>query len=238
MSLRVHIDGKAKIFRLFDLRQLLGETEIDPMAIDVADSDEVEKLYETVSEFVETGEVGAYDDMLFHMHGIDPEICEITLQNGQDHVVTLDEVTLKNQPMEKLSKTLHRFEEGEMFLVTMTTGDATWDFESDIETDRSDPAKLTMPYYDCSEEMDQEALRSTALYELLCDTVSTDGIHYGRKPLELSDFVLHPKRVYGQIFIVRRLLGSDVKVLERIDPPNADLQDQSWQLMQNLSDTF
>ena len=234
MAVNVHIDAKAKIFRLFDLRQLMGESDLDLSEVDLSQSDEIQALFERVTEFVETGEVGAYDDMLFHLHGIDPEICEISLQNGEEKVVSLDEITLKNDTIApELLKKLERYEPGNLFLATLTTGDAAWDFMGDREHDKIDPAKLTMRYVDCSEELDTYEIIASALMEDLCDVVSTDGISYAREKLELQDFVFHPKHLYGKLFVVTKALESSARVLERIDPPAVELQDNGWVLFQD-----
>ena len=236
MALQVHIDAKAKIFRLFDLRQLMGEADLDLSEIDLSQSDEIQNLYDRVMEFVETGEVGAYDDMLFHLHGIDPEICEITLQNGEEKVVSTDDITLKNESVaSELQKKLERYAPGSLFLATLTTGDAAWDFMGDGEPEKVDPAKLTMRYVDCSEEADTYEIIAGALYEDLCDVLSTDNIRYARQPLELQDFVLHPKHLFGKLFVVRKALESSARVLERIDPPHVELQDGGWILLQSES---
>ncbi len=234
MALNVHIDAKAKIFRLFDLKQLMGETDLDLSEVDLSQSDEIGALFERVTEFVETGEVGAYDDMLFHLHGIDPEICEISLQNGEEKVVSLDEIILKNDAIApELLKKLERYESGSLFLATLTTGDAAWDFMGDKEREAADPSKLTMRYVDCSEEADTYEIIASALMEDLCDVVSTDGISYAREKLELQDFVLHPKHLYGKLFVVTKALESSARVLERIDPPGTELQDNGWVLFQD-----
>ena len=236
MALQVHIDAAAKIFRLFDLKQLMGEADLDLSSFDLTQSDEAARLYRRVTEFVETGEIGAYDDILLHVHGIDPEVCEITLKNGVQTAVSTDEIVLKNQSLSTLTEQMNQMEEGSILLATLTSGDAAWDFESDIETADIDPSCFTLGYYDCSKEMDQYNVLENALFESLCDMLSTDEIAYDGKELQLADFVLHPKQVYGQLFVVRTLTDTDTRVLTRIDPPDVELQDIGWQLLQNFSD--
>jgi hypothetical protein len=236
MALNVHIDAKAKIFRLFDLQQLMGEMDLDISSFDLTQSDEIARLYKRVTEFVETGEIGAYDDMLFHVHGIDPEVCEITLRESSEKVVAPDDITLKNKTFSHLINELTKMEEERVLFATLTTGDAVWDFESDIEAGDIDPSLLSLGYYDCSKELDQYGVLESALLEPLCDMLSTDEIGYDGKTFQLADFVLHPGRVYGQLFVVRTLTDTETKVLTRIDPPNLELQDIGWQLLQNFSD--
>ncbi len=231
MALQVTIKAKAKIFRLFDLQQVMQENGIDIGEFDLAQNDDIRRLYDYATEYIETGEVGAYDDLLFDLHGIDPEICEIELKNGGVQRVSIDEITLKNQPVSTLLKKMERFEDGRIFFTTLTTGDAAWDFYSDIEDTKIDPMKFSLGYYDCLEEIDQYDAISTTLYDDLCDTVSTDQIGYGRRSLELSDFVLHQKRIYGQLLVVRLMRDSRVKVLERVDLGGMEYADQSWALL-------
>ena len=231
MALQVTIKGKAKIFRLFDLQRVMNENGIDIGEFDLAQNEDIQRLYSYASEYIETGEVGAYDDLLFDLHGIDPEICEIELKNGGERTVSIDEITLQNQPVTNLLKKLERFEDGRIFFTTLTTGDAVWDFDSEIEDEKIDPMKFSLGYYDCLEEMDQYDAISTTLYDDLCDTLSTDQIRYGRRGFELRDFVLHQQRLYGQLLVVRLMRDSRVKVLERVDLGGMEYADQSWALL-------
>jgi len=231
MALQVTIKGKAKIFRLFDLQRVMNENGIDIGEFDLAQNEDIQRLYSYASEYIETGEVGAYDDLLFDLHGIDPEICEIELKNGGERTVSIDEITLQNQPVTNLLKKLERFEDGRIFFTTLTTGDAVWDFDSEIEDEKIDPMKFSLGYYDCLEEMDQYDAISTTLYDDLCDTLSTDQIRYGRRGFELRDFVLHQQRLYGQLLVVRLTRDSRVKVLERVDLGGMEYADQSWALL-------
>ncbi len=238
MALSVRIDAEAKIFRLFDLHQLMEGAELDLQTFDLFGRDDVDRLYRRVSEFVETGEIGAYDDIVLHVHGINPEVCEITLKNppGEEKTVTTDDITLQNRPFAPLLEKLTHYPPGRLFLATVSVGDGAWDFDSDIEEGVADPARLLLGYYDCGEEMDPYALLASALFEPLCDLLSTDEISYAQERLEMADFVFHPRRVYGQLFVVTQLNDTDTRVLTRIDPPSVELQDMGWPLMQNLSD--
>ncbi len=233
MALTVNIDAKARIFRLFDLAQVLGESELDLSEMDLSQTDDIRRVYETVTEFVETGEVGAYDDMLFHMHGLDPETCEITLSDTTEKSVSPDEITLENQPVGALVRGLENLEPGKVLLATLTEGDARWDFDSDMEVESANPSDLVLGYYDCSAEEDQYDVMGNALFEYLCDTFSTDQIKYAGNSLELQDFVFHPQQVLGQLFVVTQSLDSDVTLLERISPVDTELQDYGWQLLVN-----
>ncbi len=232
MALSVQINANARIFRLFDLADLLRESDIDLGAVDWSQQDEIDRLYKRVTEFVETGEVGAYDDMLFHMHGFDPETAEITLRDTEERQVLPDELTLVNLPVGEIVREIEGLDAGKIVLSTLTNGDAQWDFDSDLSVETIDPSALSVGYFDCGEETDQYDVLANALFDYLCDTFSTDRIAYDSAGLELADFVFHPSEVYGQLFrIVEDETG--LKTIEKIDPSSAALQDQSWQLLVN-----
>jgi len=232
MALSVSINGEARVFRLFDLADLFHEMDVDVSQIDLSQQDEIDRLYAMATEFVETGEVGAYDDMMFHLHGFDPETSEIFIQDMQELQVSPDEITLANQPVGEIVKEIEGLDVGKVVLATLTTGDAQWDFDSDAVVEDIDPSALSLGYFDCSEVADQYDMLGNALLDYLCDTFSTDEISYDGEKLELQDFVLHPEQVYGQLFVVSQT-DTGVKVLEKLDPSDVPLQDQQWQLLTN-----
>lgn len=231
MALNLAIEAKARIFRLFDLSQLLNVSDFDISELDLNAHEDITRLYEHVTEFIETGEVGAYDDMLFHLHGFDPETATITA--NEENELDIDALTLLNQPVGELIRDAEDLEVGRVLLATLDTGDARWDFAGDIESESIKAEKLALGYYDCSIEEDQYDVMGNALFSYLCDTFSTDQISYDARKLELEDFVFHPEQVFGQIFIVREVLGTGEKTLERIDPEDAPVQDTAWQLLVN-----
>ena len=233
MALTVSIEAKARICRVFDLSQLIDASEFDPAEVDLSQQADIRQLYEYVTEFVETGEVGAYDDMLFHLHGFDPEICEIVIHDRKDRTIDPDAITLRNRPVAEIVGDMERLPAGKMVLATLSTGDARWDFAGREEVAQADPSALQLGYYDCGGEGDSYEIVANALFDYLCDTFSTDGIAYGGEALELQDFVFHEQQVYGEIFVVTQAPDSDLRMLQRLDPEESALQDRGWQLLVN-----
>ncbi len=231
MALNLTIEAKTRIFRLFDLSQLLNTSDLDLSELDLEGHEDITRLYEFVTEFVETGEVGAYDDMLFHLHGFDPETATITANEANE--LDIDALTLVNQPVRELVRKAEGPEVGRVLLATLDTGDARWDFAGEQEAETVDAQSVALGYYDCSAEADQYDVMGNALFSYLCDTFSTDQISYEGEKLELEDFVYHPEQVFGQIFVVREALGTGEKVLERLDPEDIPVQDSAWQLLTN-----
>jgi hypothetical protein len=231
MALNLTIEAKARIFRLFDLSQLLNASDLDLTELDLNAHEDIARLYEFITEFIETGEVGAYDDMLFHLHGFDPETCTITA--NEEHELDIDALTLLNQPVGALIRDAKDLEIGDVLLATLDTGDARWDFTADIDSASPSSEKLALGYYDCNAEADQYDVMGNTLFSYLCDTFSTDQISYDAQKVELEDFLFHPEQVFGQIFVVKEVVGTGEKILERIDPESAPLQDAAWQLLVN-----
>jgi len=151
------------------------------------------------------------------IHGINPETCKFKLTNSEEKDLFLDNITLKNIKIENLLRNIQEAEIGDIFFIKTFEGEALWDFDSDIETNSVEPQSLEVGYIDCSIEHDQYDLFREGLYDLLCDTVSTDYIRYSGEKFELLDFVFHPAHIFVQLYVVREDPIAETKFLQKVE---------------------
>ncbi|WP_281950572.1 hypothetical protein [Nitrosophilus kaiyonis] len=214
MGLNLSINGTAKIFKIYNLSRMEIEG-IDFSAYDIEVKEDVIELMEILNEFIETGEADAYD---YHqeIHGVEPENCKFKLTNSTTKEIVLDEITLKNIKPQELIKDIENANVGDLFFIKNFEGEALWDFDSDIEVENIDPQKLEIGYIECLEGLDQYDIFREGIYDLLCDTVSTDYIRYEGEKFELLDFVFHPIHIFAQLYIVKEDPLGETKVLQKV----------------------
>lgn len=230
MDLRLTIRGKARIIEFYDVSQIMA---LDTSSYDLAQRADVSLLFEQISELVGSAEADQFESPLFRFHGVVPEGCEIILNNNKEHEVTLDDVTLENRSARKYLRLIECLPDRTPVFVKMSVGDALWDFDAEGEDKRIDPARLSLGYLDCSKISQYDAMGS-GIYEILCDTVVTDGIHYDGNKFELMSFVEHDMQVFGSLFIVRETKEAGVKTLNRVDVGGKEMADWAWSELSDM----
>jgi hypothetical protein len=230
MDLRLTIQGKAKIIEFYDVSKMGA---FDSSSYDLSQRGDVSLLFEQIGELIGSAEADQFESPLFTFHGVVPEGCEITLNNNREHSVTLDDVTLENHSAQKYFKLIECLPDRTPVFIKVSVGDALWDFDAEGEDKRIDPSKLCLGYLDCSKISQYDAMGS-GLYEILCDTVVTDGIHYEGNAFELMSFVEHDMQVFGSLFIVRESKEAGVKTLYRVDVGGKEMADWAWSELSDL----
>jgi hypothetical protein len=230
MDLRLTIQGKARIVEFYDVSKIGA---LDSSSFDLAQRGDVSLLFEQISELIESAEADQFEAPLYTIHGVVPEGCEITLNNDKEHRLTLDDVTLENRSAEKYHKMIECLPDRTPVFIKMSVGDALWDFDAEGEDKRIDPSNLSLGYLDCSKISQYDAMGS-GLYEILCDTVVTDGMHYDGSKFELMSFVEHDMQVFGSLFIVRETKEAGIKTLLRVDVGGKEMADDPWSELSDL----
>lgn len=228
MSLSVTINGRARIIKFYDLSRLEVEG-FDLGAFDLAQREDINRIFELAQEFIESGEAEVYDKPAFEFHGLDPDECTIRVANGEELELIPDEVTLTTVSPRAILSKIERFEPGTLFFAHQLIGDATWEFDSNVEAEKIDPEKFELKIFDCFGDIDQHEGMSSGVYDILCDTILTDDMRYASKRFELLSFVFHKMQIRGQLYIVRLSRDSRIKVLEKVDIGGAVVADQEWQ---------
>ena len=215
MGLNLSIKGTAKIFKIYNISRIDIEG-VDIRSYDLEVKEDVVELFNIVNDFVETGEADVYEGHS-EIHGVDAEDCRFVLTNGEKKEFVLDNVTLKNIKPQELLKDIKNANIGDIFFIKSFEGEALWDFDSDIDTQSVDPQKLEVGYVECLEDMDQYDVFKEGIYDLLCDTVTTDYLKYDSEKFELLDFVFHPIHIFGQLYIVKEDPLGETKVLQKVE---------------------
>ena len=215
MSLNLSIRGDAKLVKIYNVSRLDIEG-IDLDSYDLEVKEDINELFEIVNDFVETGEADVYEGHL-EIHGVDPESCKFKLFDTKEKEFVLEEATLKNIKIDDLLKDIQNANVGDIFFIKSFEGEALWDFDSDIETDEIDPKNFEIGYIDCLDGHDQYDVFKEGIYDLLCDTVSTDYIRYNGEKFELLDFVFHPVQIFAQLYVVKEDPLGETKVLQKVE---------------------
>ncbi len=206
----ISIKGAAKVVRLYNVTRMEVEG-LDVEDYDLESKEDVRELFERVTEFVETGEVEAFEPPL-ELQGVDPEECTIKVA---EKTIYPDEITLKNQSIVDLLQEIQESEEGEVYYIQSLEGDGLWDI--DAEEENIDPSTLSIGYVDCSVLFDQYDILREGYLDVICDTILPPTIKAGDIAMEVEDFVFHPVQVYAQLYEVKSDPVTGVKILQKVD---------------------
>ncbi len=206
----ISVKGAAKVVRLYNVTIMQIEG-LDVEDYDLESREDVRELFERVTEFVETGEVEAFEPPI-ELQGVDPEEC--TIKVGEKTLYP-DEITLKNQNIIDLLPQIQESEDGEIYYIQSLEGDGLWDI--DAEDENIDPSKLTIGYVDCSVLFDQYDILREGYLDVICDTILPPTIEAGDIVTEVEDFVFHPVQVYAQLYEVKTDPITGVKILQKVD---------------------
>lgn len=100
MSQILSIRGEANIIKFYNISRLEIEN-FDISSYDLESKEDLRELNEIVNDFIESGEADEYD-IHKEIHGVDPETCELKITNGEEKILSLDDITLKNVDLEKI----------------------------------------------------------------------------------------------------------------------------------------
>ncbi len=206
----VSIKGAAKVIRIYNVSRMEIEG-LDVSEYDLTSAEDVKELFEIVNDFIETGEVEAFEPPI-EINGVDPDECTIEIDKKR---YTSDEVTLHNENILELLRSVQEAEVGDLFFIKSFEGEGLWDFESDLTT--LEPQKLGIGYVDCSVMFDQYDILREGYLDVICDTLLPEHLFYDGAMFTLSDFVFHPAQVYGQLYVVKEDALGEVKLLQKVD---------------------
>ena len=206
----VSVKGAAKVLRVYNVSRMEIEG-LDISEFDLESAEDVRELFELVNDFVETGEVEAFEPPV-ELNGVDPDECTIEIDGKR---YTTDEVTLWNENIMDLLSNIQEAEVGDLFYIRSMEGDGLWDIDSDAE--EIDPSKLAIGYVDCSVMFDQYDVLREGYLDFICDTILPEHMKYEDAMFELKDFVFFPVQVYGQLYVVVKDPVEDVKLLQKVD---------------------
>lgn len=214
MGFHLSIRGEAKIVKIYNVTRLNIEG-IDISTYNLEDREEIIEFFEIVNDFVESGEADVYE-MHTEIHGVEPETCKLKITNTKEIEISLDEITLKNRKLDENLQNMLNANVGEIFFVKTFQGEALWDFDSDIDEENIEANLLELGYLDCS-FMDKYEIMREDIYDLLCDTVTTDYIRYRGEGFELLDFVFHPIHIFSELYIVKEDPILETKILQKVE---------------------
>ncbi len=233
MRVALSLRGKAKMIKIYDLTNL-EERGFNISNANLSQQEDVDRLFEIANELTDSGESQEYQDPFLDLHCAEAEDCTLTFRNEEEIIAEIDEVTLENISAKKILQKMEQSENGSVFFVKIFSGDALWDFETESEDAKIEPSKLSIGYFDCAYEMDQEESRSCGFYDLICDSLLTDKINYQGNKFELQDFVFHTMQVNGTFFIVRENEESNIKTLEAVAFGGKEISDSAWSELRDL----
>jgi hypothetical protein len=203
----IKIKGAAKVAKLYNVTRLEMEG-VDFSEYDLESAEDVRELFETVNDFVESGEADAIEPPL-EIQGVDPD--ESAIQIGEKSYFS-DELTLKNIKLEELLEPIQDAEVGDIYYIRTLEGDGQWLIESEDEVT---PEDVEIGYVDCSLYFDQYDVLREGYLEVICDTVLPDRLSVKDQRVEVAEFIFDPVQIFAQLYRVVETDG--VKVLERID---------------------
>ena len=206
----VSVKGAAKVIRVYNVSRMEIEG-LDLSEFDLESAEDVRELFDLVNDFVETGEVEAFEPPV-ELNGVDPDECTIEIEGKR---YTSDEVTLWNENIVELLSNIQEAKVGDLFYIRSLEGDGLWDIDSDAE--HIEPSKLALGYVDCSVMFDQYDVLREGYLDIICDTILPEHIRYEDARFELKDFVFHPVQIYGQLYVVVKDPVEDVKFLQKVD---------------------
>ncbi len=204
----VAIRGAAKVAKIYNLTRLEIEG-IDFSEFDLQNKEDVQELFERVSELVESGEADVFEPPL-QIRGVDPDECTIQIEQK---TLYPDEITLRNAKITEILEDLQNAEPGDVYYILSMDGDGEWIIESDL--DHIDPKELSLDYLDCSLYFDQYDILREGYLDLICDTILPERISYKEARFELSEFNFEPMHIFGQLYEVQEVDG--LKVLQKVD---------------------
>ena len=206
----ISIKGNAKIVKIYNLSEL---EELDIESFDLNTKEEIEEVYELISDLTETGEADA-ETSTITINGLDADDALITVDEEE---LTVDDIFLKNENINHIIADLEHANEGDIFFIKSLEGEGDWFFKS--EKDIKKPNELSLEYVDCSVMFDEFDVLREGYLDFICDSVIPETISYKGVRIELDAFYLDPVQSYGELYIVKRDLDSNIKVLEKI--PNS-----------------
>ena len=217
----ITIKGAAKVIKIYNVSRMEIEG-LDISEVDLESKEDVKELFELVNDFVDTGEIDAFEPPI-EIEGVDPDECVIEVNQKRYYS---DELQLKNSPIMDLLAPIQESEEGELFYIRSFEGDGVWDFDADT-SDLQDK-NLSIEYVDCSVLFDQYDILREGYLDLICDTLLPRTLNIEAVALEVSDFVFHPQQVYGQLYIAKKDPVADIMVLQKVDFGGRSLVDADF----------
>ena len=184
---------------------------LDIAEVDLDSKEDVRELFELVNDFVESGEVDAFEPPV-EIEGVDADECSVAVG---DQKYYSDELQLQNSDILQLLSSIQECEEGEVFYIRSYEGDGVWEF--DVDAENIDGRKVKIGYVDCSILFDQYDILREGYLDLICDTLLPRTIAYEDASIELSEFNFHPQQVFGQLYIAKKDPIADIMVLQKVD---------------------
>ena len=204
------VRGAAKIIKVYNVSRMEIEG-LDISEIDLDSREDVRELFELVNDFVDTGEVDAYEPPI-EIEGVDADECSISVG---DKIYYSDEIVLKNSNIVELLSAVQECEEGEVFYIRSYEGDGIWEF--DVDAEDVDASKISIGYVDCSVLFDQYDVLREGYLEIICDTLLPKSLSYDSAAVELSEFTFHPQQLFGQLYIAKKDPIADIMILQKVD---------------------
>ena len=217
----ITIKGKAKVIKIYNVSRMEIEG-LDISEIDLESKEDVRELFELVNDFVDSGEVDAYEPPI-EIEGVDPDECVIEIDQKRYYS---DELQLKNSPIMDLLASIQESEENELFYIRSFEGDGVWDFEADME--RLEKKSVSIEYVDCSLFFDQYDILREGYLDLICDTLLPRTLSVDKAVVEISEFIFHPQQVYGQLYISKKDPVADIMILQKVDFGGRSLVDADF----------
>ncbi len=218
----ISIKGAAKVIKIYNVGRMDIEG-LDISEIDLESKEDVRELFELVNDFVDTGEVDAFEPPI-EIEGVDADECVIEVNQKRYYS---DEIQLKNSSIMDLLAPIQESEEGELFYIRSYEGDGVWDFEVDTEASSEN---IAVEYVDCSLLFDQYDILREGYLDLICDTLLPRSLSIDGVEAEVSEFIFHPQQVYGQLYIAKKDPVADIMILQKVDFGGRSLVDADFNL--------
>lgn len=203
----IRIEGNVKIVKIYNVSRVNG---VEDEAYELNSRDNIVEALDSLNELVETGEAEAEGEVAT-INSLEADECKIAVD---DQEISLDSIVLKNENIKHILADLEHFKENELFFVKTFEGKGTWDFTSDKDVKKLDA--ITLKYIDCAAVFDEFDILKEGYLELVCDTLLAETISLHGVDIEMDQFYLDPSQEYGELYIAKKDLISNTKVLERV----------------------
>lgn len=203
------IRGETNIIKAYDLTPLVDLSEYD-----LANSEDLEKLQESVASFIDSGEADALS-FETELIGTVPENTEIEIG---DETYFFEDVEYINKSVNNLIA--EQLNEGDVVCLVQASGDGYFEYE-----ENPDIKNLKIGYIACDVDTPEEPI-----YEFFCDLLLPDLVKENNKKLEVIAKNFYPKNaMIGEVYVVRK---DTEKYLEKIC--EVDLLHFGWDLLEDI----
>jgi len=214
MDIKINVEAEAQRVSFFNIT---NSEELEIESYDLEDENDLERFIEDIESLYESNELNItqdYNELLT----IDPDsIKSFKLLAPKEQELNLDMVTLKNINPNSYVEIIKNANEGDIFYIRSESGDIVLDLISQTEEDFN-PKNLNIPYFDCTQILDNFELINESYYDYICDKIGID-FKYNNSKFEIDYINFKAKIAKGALYKAVVDEVSNLLTLEKLPYP-------------------